>query len=71
MITCDEIIYVMDIVSTNLTNTILTNMANVSASSDVKKVRYNMDSYNLHTALLVIILLFIITIICYNYAKHR
>ena len=36
-----------------------------------KKVRYKMDSYTQNTALLVIILLFIITIICYRYAEHR
>ena len=34
------------------------------------KVRYKMDCYILHTVLLVIVLLFIIDIICYHYAKH-
>ena len=36
-----------------------------------KKVRYKMDCYILQKVLLVIILLFIIAIICYHYAKHR
>ena len=30
-----------------------------------------MDCYTLHTVLLVIILVFIMAIICYYYAKHR
>ena len=30
-----------------------------------------MNCYTFHTVLLVIILLFIIAIICYHYAKHR
>ena len=62
MITCDEIMHVMDIVSTKMTNAIATN---VSINSDGKKVRYKIDSYILHTVLLVIILLLIITILCY------
>ena len=57
----------MDIVSTDMTNAIRTNM---SANSDGKKKRYKMDCYILHTVLLVITLLFIIAIICYHYAKH-
>ena len=74
MIAWDEIMYVMDIVSTNMTNTIPTNITNimstnVSTNSDGKKVK---DKVNvLRTVLLVIILLFIIAIICYHYAKHR
>ena len=56
------------IASIKMTNTIVTN---VSIDSDDKKVRYKIDCYVLHTVLLVIILLLIITIICYNYAKHR
>ena len=43
----------MNIVSTNVTSTMLTN-------SDDKKVRYKIDCYSRHTILLVIILLFII-----------
>ena len=75
-----EIINATDIVSINVTNTITTYVTNtistnvvstVSLYSDDKKVRYNMDYYILHTVLLVIMLLFIITIICYHYAKHR
>ena len=40
-------------------------------NSDDKKIRCKMACYILHTALLVIILLFIITIICYHYTKHK
>ena len=47
------------------TNNIATN---VSVNCQSKKVR---DCYILHTVLLVTILLLIITIICYHYAKHR
>ena len=74
-----EIINATDIVSINVTNTITTYVTNtistnvvstVSLYSDDKKVRYNMDYYILHTVLLVI-MLFIITIICYHYTKHR
>ena len=65
MITCDEIISVMDIVSTKMTNTIATD---VSINSNDKKVR---SCYILHTVLLVIILLLIMTTICYHYVKHR
>ena len=68
MITCDEIISVMGIVSTNMTSTIA---KNGSIIFDDKKVRYKIDCYILHTLLLVIILLLIITIIYYHYAKHR
>ena len=64
VIECDEIISVMDIVSTKMTNTVATN---VTKNCHSKKVR---DGYILHTVLLVIILLLIITITCY-YAKHR
>ena len=59
---------VMDIVSTEMTNTIATN---VSTNSDGKKVRYKMDCYILHTVLLVITLSMKITIICYHYAKLK
>ena len=63
-IVCDEIIYVMDIISANVTSAVSTN-------SDDKKVRYTLVCYILRTVLLVIILLFIIAIICYPYAKHK
>ena len=36
----------------------------------VKKVRYQIDCYILHTILLAIILLLIIITICYHYAKR-
>ena len=68
MIACDEIISVMDILSTKMTNTIATN---VTKNCHSKTVRYKFDCYILHAVLLVIILLLIITIICHHYAKHR
>ena len=68
VITCDKIISAMDIVSTKMRNTIV---ANVSINSNDNKVRYKIDSYILHTISLATILLLIITIICYHYAKHR
>ena len=77
---CDEIINVTDSASTNVINTILRNMTNtisinvmstVSKNSDDKKVRYKIDCCILHTVLLVIISLYIITIIRYHYVKHR
>ena len=68
MIACDEIISVMDFVSTKMTNTIATNASIICYR---EKVRYKTDYYILHTALLVIILLLIITIIHNHYAKNR
>ena len=69
MIAYDEIISVMDIVSTKKTNTITTNATKNCYS---KKVRYKIDCYILHAVLLsIILLLIIIIIICYYYAKHR
>ena len=61
VIACDEVISVMDIVSTEMTNTIATN---VTKNCQSKKVR---DCYILHTVLLVIILL--LMMICCHYAK--
>ena len=58
----------MDIVSTKMTNTIATN---TSINFHNKKVRYKTDCYILHTVLLVTILLLVIAIICFYYAKHR
>ena len=70
MILCDEIIYVTEIASTNMTNT--TNSVSTNASnSNNKKLRYKMDCDILHTVLLVIIFLFINAIIWYHYAKHK
>ena len=63
----DEIISVMNIVSTKMTNTIA---KNVSINSYDKEVRYKINCFILHTVLLVIILLLITTIICYHYAEH-
>ena len=68
MIACDEIIDVMDIVWTKITNTIATNK---SINSDDKKVRYKIDWYILHIVLLMIVFLLITIIICYQYSKHR
>ena len=66
---CDAIVTVMDIISTKKTNTIATNvMSTASINYHNKKVT---DCYILHTALLVIILLLIITFICYHYAKQK
>ena len=65
VITFYEIISVMYIVSTKMTNTIA---ANVSINFDDKKVSYKFDCYILHAVLLVITLRLIVTII--NYAKH-
>ena len=49
-------------------NTVATNLTKNCHS---KKVRYKFDCYILHTVLLAILLLLIITIICYHYAKDR
>ena len=63
---------VMDIVSKKMTYTIATNATStVSINCHSKKVRYTIDCYILHSVLLVIILLLIITITCNHYAKHR
>ena len=43
----------------------------MSTNSDDKKLRFKIDCYMLHTILLVIILLLMITITCYHYGKHR
>ena len=67
LIKCEEIISVMDIVSTKMTITIATDML---VNSENKKVEYKIDFYILHTVFLVIILLMLITIIWYLYAKH-
>ena len=65
VITRDEIISIMDIVSRKMTNTIA---IYVLISPDDKKIRY---CYIFYAVLFLIILLLIITIICYHYAKHR
>ena len=71
VITCNEVIYAMDIVSTNVSIISANVTISMLKNSDDKKVRYKIDCYILSTVLLVIMLLFIITIICYHYAKHR
>ena len=63
VITCDETISVINIVSTKV--------AAVSINCPTKKIRNKIDCYILYKVLLVIILLLIITIICYCYTKHR
>ena len=68
MIAFNEIIYVIDIVSKKITNTIATN---VSINCHSKKVRYKIDRYILFIVSSVIILLLIIAIICYHYGKDR
>ena len=68
VITYDEIISVMDNVLTKMTSTIATN---VTESYHSKKVRYKFDCQILHTVLLAIILLLVITIICYYNTRNR
>ena len=69
LIMCDYIIFIIDIVTTKMKNTIATNFTNTSSKNcHSKKVR---DCYILYTVLLAIILLLIITIIRYHYAKQR
>ena len=59
----------MDIVSTKNTNTITTDFTSTGPiNCHSKKVR---GCYILHTVLLVIILLFVITIIFHHYAKQK
>ena len=58
----------MDIVLIKMANTIATNMLIIFNN---KKVRYKIDCCILHTFLLVVKLLLIMIIICYDYAKHR
>ena len=53
----------MGIVSTNVMST--------ASNFHKKKVRYKIDCYILQVVLLVVILLFIVTSICYNYGRHR
>ena len=60
--------HVIDIVSSNMTNATSTN---AWTNYDGKKVKYETSCYIFHTVLLVITLLFIFSIICYQYATHR
>ena len=63
VIVYDEFIFVLDIVSTNMTNTIATS---VSINFYNEDVRYKIDCYGLHAVLLTIMLILIVTIICYH-----
>ena len=66
VITYDEIISVMDNVLTKMTSTTATN---VTENYHSKKVRFYCQI--LHTVLLAIILLLVITIICYYNTRNR
>ena len=68
MIACVGVISVMDIASTEKTNTIA---KKVARNRHGKKVRYKIDCYILHLVLLMTKLLLIIPIISYHYAKNR
>ena len=71
VIVYNEIVSIMDIVSKNVISSVQANVtSNVSMNSDNKKIRYKMNCYNLQMFMLVVILLFLITIICYHYTKH-
>ena len=60
----------MDIVSTNMTNTIVTkSRSTVSINCHIKKVRNKMD-YIFLSFLLVTIVQFIITFICHYYTNR-
>ena len=64
---CDEIIIVMDNVSTK--KAIVTNVTSTaSINCHSKKLK---DCYILHTVLSTVILLVVIIIICYHYAKQK
>ena len=72
----DEIIIVMDNLSTKKTNTIATKKTNTTATNITRTASINChskivkDCYILHRVLLVIILVLIIIIICY-YTKQK
>ena len=66
---CDEIVTTMNNFSTKKTNIITTNAASTSTiNCRCKKVR---QCYILHTVLLAIKLILIITIIWYHYTKEK
>ena len=69
MIEWDEIITVLDIVSTKSTNTIATNVTSTASINFHSKIVK--DSYILYPVLLTIILLLIITVICYHHPKQK
>ena len=69
---CDKLKCALDIALTKVLNVITINVTSTMLINwHIKKIRYKMDCYILQTVLLVIILLSIITIICYHYVKHR
>ena len=69
VIECGEIITVMNIASSKITNAIAINVASAaSINFHTKKVK---DCYILHTVLLAIVLVPIIIIICYRYTKQN
>ena len=68
VIMCDEVISVIDIVSTKMTKYY---SKNVSINPDCRKVRYKFDCYILHAVLLATILLLMITLVWYHYAMHK
>ena len=63
MTECDELITVIDIVSTKKTN--------VSSSASINFYSIKVKFCFLHTVVLAIILLLIIIVICYHYAKQK
>ena len=68
----DEIIYVMDIVSTKTTNALPENVTSTMLTNcDDKKVIYKLNCYIPHIIFLMILLPLIITIICYHYAQQK
>ena len=68
----DEIIYVMDIVSTKTTNALPENVTSTTLTNcDDKKVIYKLNCYIPHIIFLMILLPLIITIICYHYAQQK
>ena len=68
MIACNEIISVLDVVSTKTTNTIA---INVPINYGGRKIRLKIDCYILHRVLLLIILLLLITVTSYHYTKKH
>ena len=64
---CDGIAYVLDVVFTKTTNTIATN---VSVNCHIKNKTYKIGCFILRTVLLVMILLLIITNICYHFTNQ-
>ena len=69
VIPCDKAIYVMDILSTKMTNTIAKSTASINCRN--KKVRYKIDRSILHTVLVAITLLLLINIISHYHPKQN